>query len=432
MKAFAPYVSRLEELLVTSVNLPNSSGIRTKVDAALDGQPSIELRRSVSLDRLRASGAFFTGSGMAQQAIMAAMPKPGCDATVFDPACGAGDLLVGFVNHLQCSNDLSTTISHWGSRVLARDVQPEFVRATKLRLALAALRRQPRKVDFCFENFDDLFPQICVGSSLTDQEVYRSASYIVINPPFTSVNAPQGCVWGTGKVNSAAIFMDACAVNSEPGTVIVAILPDVLRSGARYEKWRKLFEQRVSLKRVQIVGRFDRFTDVDVFIAVGIVRAKSTNARRRDWTCARTRSQVSIKDKFKISVGAVVSYRNPHLGPWCPFVQARDLPSWTVVSTIAHHRRFSGKTVKPPFVVVRRTSRPDDKNRAVGTVVTGIGRVAVENHLLVLRPKDNTVRTCKLLLKRLHNSQTNKALNRRIRCRHLTVAALGDLPWAIR
>jgi hypothetical protein len=381
---------------------------------------------------LRASGAFFTGSGMAQQAIMAAIPKPGCDATVFDPACGAGDLLVGFVNQLQCSKDLKTTISHWGSQLLARDVQPEFVRATKLRLALAALRRQPRVADFRFESFDKLFPQICVGSSLTDREVYRSASYIVINPPFTSVNAPEGCVWGTGKVNSAAIFMDACAVNSEPGTVIVAILPDVLRSGARYEKWRKLFEQQVLLKRIQIVGRFDRSTDVDVFIAVGIVRTRSSNAHGRDWTRARNRSEISIKDKFKISVGAVVSYRNPHNGPWYPFVQARDLPSWTVVSTIAHHRRFSGKTVKPPFVVVRRTSRPDDKNRAVATVVTGTDRVAVENHLLVLRPKDGTVRTCNLLLKRLRNSVTNKALNRRIRCRHLTVSALGDLPWAIR
>ena len=80
-------------------------------------------------------------------------------------------------------------------------------------------------------------------------------------------------------------------------------------------------------------------------------------------------------------------------------------------------------------MVVRRTSRPGDKYRAVGTVIRGHGLVAVENHLLVLRPKDRTVASCDRLLAVLKDAAANEFLDRRIRCRHLTVSALRDLPW---
>jgi hypothetical protein len=55
--------------------------------------------------------------------------------------------------------------------------------------------------------------------------------------------------------------------------------------------------------------------------------------------------------------------------------------------------------------------------------------VAIENHLLVLRPKDDSPKTCEELLGLLSLQRTNEWLNRRIRCRHLTVGALADLPW---
>lgn len=429
MKAFRPYVTRLEELLARSTRLPTDSGLVNDVEAALDGQPSAELRRRVSLGRLRATGAFFTGSALAQRAIATGSLQLTPDAIIFDPACGAGDLLVALAAHLRCSSDLQSTLNDWGSRVLARDLQPDFVRATKLRLALAAIRRQSPTYAFRLPNVDQLFPKVGHGSSLTDEQVYKEASHIIINPPFTSVDAPEDCPWGAGKVNSAALFMDICASAAEVGTHIIAILPDVLRSGSRYEKWRKLFEQRVHLKNIEIIGRFDRNTDVDVFVAVGQIRKKVAATTRFDWIPCAEEDGKCIRDKFDVSVGAVVSYRDPHLGHWYPFVQARDLPSWKVVSVIAHHRRFKGTTFKPPFVVVRRTSRPGDKNRAVGTVVSGRGRVAVENHLLVLRPKDGTVATCRQLLTLLQESETNESLDQRIRCRHLTVSALADLRW---
>jgi hypothetical protein len=420
MEAFRPYVARLEELLGRSMRPERDAAFPKDLDAALDGQPSAELRRQVPIDVLRATGAFFTGSAMAKLAITAAGLRLTPDVKVLDPACGVGDLLVAFVGHLSCSSDLKSTLREWGQRVLALDVQPDF----------AAIRRQlpaPRKK--LLPSLDALFPGISLGSSLIEEDVYKQATHILINPPFTPVDSPEACAWGSGKVNSAAVFMDACISRSEPDTQIIAILPDVLRSGSRYAKWRHLFEDRVALRKVQIIGQFDRHTDVDVFVVVGQIRKKPTSIPRFDWIPREQSSSLRVSDKFEVSVGAVVSYRDPNEGAWFPFIQARDLPSWEVVSVFCHHRRFNGKTFRPPFVVVRRTSRPGDKYRAVGTVIRGHGLVAVENHLLVLRPKDRTVASCDRLLAVLKDAAANEFLDRRIRCRHLTVSALRDLPW---
>jgi hypothetical protein len=428
MEAFRPYVVRLEELLYRSMRPARDAAFPEDLDAALDGQPSAELRRQVPIDVLRETGAFFTGSAMAKLAISAAGLRLTPDVTVLDPACGAGDLLVAMAGLLPCSFDLTSTLRDWGQRIFALDLQANFVRATKLRLALAAIRRQSPGHRTRLPNLDELFPGVGLGSSLSEENLYRQATHILINPPFTPVDAPEACSWGSGKVNSAALFMDACVSRSDPGTEIIAILPDVLRSGSRYAKWRLLFEERVALRKIQIVGQFDRDTDVDVFVAVGQIRKKDKSTSRFDWI-PRKHSGSRVRDKFEVSVGAVVSYRDPHEGAWFPFIQARDLPSWEVVSEFCHHRRFNGKTFRPPFVVVRRTSRPGDKNRAVGTVIRGRRRIAVENHLLVLRPRDRKVASCERLLAVLKEQRANEFLDQRIRCRHLTVSSLSDLPW---
>jgi hypothetical protein len=432
MEAFRPYVARLEELLGRSMSTERDGAFATDLDAALDGQPSAELRRRVSIDILRETGAFFTGSAMAKQAISAAGLRFSAHAKVLDPACGAGDLLVAMVDQLPCSSDLGSTLRDWGRQVLALDLQPDFVRATKLRLALAAIRRQFPAYRKKLPSLDELFPGVGLGSSLVEEDIYRQATHILINPPFTPVDAPETCAWGSGRVNSAAVFMDACVSGSEPDTHIIAILPDVLRSGSNYAKWRQLLEDRVALKTIQIIGRFDRHTDVDVFVLVGKIRKKLASTPKFNWIPSEQNGGLRVSDKFDVSVGAVVSYRDPHEGAWFPFIQARDLPSWEAVSAFCHHRRFNGKTFRPPFVAVRRTSRPGDKNRAVGTIIRGRGRIAVENHLLVLRPKDRTLKSCYELLAILKDERSNQFLDRRIRCRHLTVSALTDLPWGDR
>lgn len=431
MKEFRPYVGTLHELLKRSTRMPAEINSKAAIEAALNGQPATELRRRISISRLRAAGAFFTGSALAHRAIAAAgLSKLKRDAIVLDPACGVGDLLVALVEHLPRSGDFVSTLSEWGGRILGRDVQPEFVRATKLRLALAAISGEPLLHALQLPRIRELFPGISAGSSLTDDDSFGAASHILINPPFTQVASPPDCEWGSGKVNSAALFMDACVTRSEPGTRIVAILPDVLRSGSRYNRWRSLFQQRVDLRKVEIVGRFDRHADVDVFIAVGSIRKKVMRPiDKANWVPSEKDNGSTIGEKFDVSVGAVVSYRDPRRGPSHPFVQARGIPAWDEVSSFSNHRKFGGRTFEPPFVVVRRTSRPGDKHRAVGTIIRGQSSVAVENHLLVLKPKDATLAMCRQLLVLLQQDGTTDMLDRRIRCRHLTVPSLRELPW---
>jgi hypothetical protein len=429
VKAYVAYVDRLERLLFDS---SQTSELKHKaaIEAALNGQPSAELRRCIPIARLRSAGAFFTGSSMARRAIATGLGKLPRDAKILDPACGVGDLLVAVTELLPWSSDLTSTLADWGGRILGRDLQPEFVRATKVRLALAAIQRAQFQ-GAAVSRVRELFPGLASGCSLAEKELFESASHIVINPPFTLIPAPRDCEWASGRVNSAAVFMDRCVSHSQAGARIIAILPEVLRSGSRYEKWRKLFEKRVSLAKVEVVGQFDRHTDVDVFIAVGILRKPSGRTTSAfNWARPQRTSAPTIGEKFDVSVGPVVPYRDPRHGRWHPFIHARDLPAWSTVASVAHHRRFAGRTYDSPFVVVRRTSRPGDKHRAVGTIVNVSKAIAVENHLLVLEPKDRSLAKCKRLVKLLHGEGTNEMLNRRIRCRHLTVSSLTELPWS--
>lgn len=66
--------------------------------------------------------------------------------------------------------------------------------------------------------------------------------------------------------------------------------------------------------------------------------------------------------------------------------------------------------------------------RVLATLVALDGPVAVENHLIVLKPKDGRYSTCRWLLKALKSPAVTEWLDIRIRCRHLTVGALGEVP----
>ncbi len=54
--------------------------------------------------------------------------------------------------------------------------------------------------------------------------------------------------------------------------------------------------------------------------------------------------------------------------------------------------------------------------------------VAVENHMIIIKPKSNSIGECKKLMKILRSKSTNEFLNSRIRLRHLTVQVIKDIP----
>jgi len=186
-----------------------------------------------------------------------------------------------------------------------------------------------------------------------------------------------------------------------------------------------------SIDGIDIHGEFDIYADVDVFI-LRLTRGTGVRSKQQ-WYSLSTASpgRSKISDYFDVHVGPVVPHRHPNRGTECCYIQSRMLPGWAEFDTnkSAGNRLFSGRTFLPPFVTVRRTSSPSDKNRVVPTLVLGDSPVAVENHLLILRPHENPLRMCRELMRILADERTRSWLEQRIRCRHLTVAALQDLPW---
>jgi hypothetical protein len=421
MRRFGEYVQHLE-------NLVEMSSILTldEVDQALDGQPSEALRRLVPIETLRADGAFFSGETLARRLAQPLLQSIDDQSVILDPACGAGDLLLAVAQHLPIAGTLTQTLDCWGGQLSGLDIHPEFVAATITRIALTAMRRGAtvgRDTQPASQLAD-----VRVGSCLDNAEVFARATHVVVNPPFTMMPASLGCQWAGGSVNTAAVFLEHVIDRVRPGTHVAAILPEVLRTGARYARWRALVESRLGIRRVEVVGQFAPQVDVDVFILVGeVARSICLPQAHATWhgmhaACER------VGDLFDVSVGALVPYRDPNRGPWRPLVAPATLPPWETIHRVSARRRFAGRVEQGPFVAVRRTSRPGDNARAVATIVAIKEAVVVENHVLVLRPHDGTLRSCKRLLASLRRRETTRWLDARIRCRHLTVGAVQELP----
>jgi hypothetical protein len=218
------------------------------------------------------------------------------------------------------------------------------------------------------------------------------------------MQAPEDCQWAAGKIQIAGWFLEKLLRTAPEGQHVVAVLPDVLRSGTRYRKWRDMLSRLCVSIDIELAGRFDTNTDVDVFILY------------------------AVADFFDVHVGSVVPHRDSLEGPSYPYIHARIAPAWQTIDHVSEERPYRGTVFPPPFVVVHRTSSPSDKNRCVATIVNEKREVAVENHLLVLLPHDKSLQSCKHLLEVLKSPQSSEWLNERIRCRHLTVEALRELP----
>jgi hypothetical protein len=427
MKAYGSYVQTLERLYLDVTRRGPEEGLPGEVTLALDGEAGRQLRLLVPVDELRAAGAFFTGSDLAAKAAARLMPSITRNSRILDPACGAGDLLVSCAKHLPVRHGFRATLTQWGRCLLGRDLEETFVAAARYRLTLAALSRGrwPRGEGSTTD--PELFDQVIEGCGLRDREAVGQATHLIINPPFGLVAAPAGCEWTSGKVSAAALFLDECLRNAATGTRVVAILPDVLRSGDRYRRWRDRVTSRARVESVDLLGQFDRYADIDVFL-LELVVTRTTDPRPDRWQFPAVCGYETVGDSFQVSVGPVIPYRHPERGPRHGYLHARGVPAWGIVEEVRERRRFQGTVHMPPFVVVRRTSRVGDKHRAVATIISGSGTMAVENHLLVLRPKDGQLSSCERLLGVLRSEKTDEWLNRRIRCRHLTVDAVRLLP----
>jgi hypothetical protein len=323
-------------------------------------------------------------------------------------------------------SSVGQTLASWGARLYGTDLEEEFVRAARIRLALLASRRLGKRTYLREERLAELLPKLRVADGRASR--IPSRALVVLNPPYGSISQPGDLDWATGRVNQAAVFAAAILENAPQGTAIAAILPDVLRSGTNYMKWREHIGKRLQIGAVEHIGLFDNWADVDVFVVRGEIVKASRNAAD---VWGPTSGHSTVGSRFEVNVGAVVPHRDPKRGPAVRYLTVHDLPLGGSVSASALPlRRFTGRVFAPPFVAIRRTSRPDQLfSRAMGTVVRGKGLVAVENHVLVCTPANGTIAECEQLQNVLHSHASDAWLDERIRCRHLTVLALRDIPW---
>lgn len=419
MLKYLPYTTNLEAL---ALGAEQDKELARR--AALDGEAGRELAKHVTLKKRRKFGAFFTGSALATRLV----GSKRLSGKIYDPTVGAGDLLLAAARKLPLKRSLRETVAHWSQHLAGLDLHEVFVRAARARLILLARERGKFSDELSPSEARKAFRLIKVGNALKDKKLLRWADFVLINPPFVRRRAPRRCAWAVGSVNSAAVFCDHVLSTVRPGTMVLAVLPEVLRSGTRYRNWRSAMAARAMVQKSERVGLFDDLADVDVFIAHFLRRTRDLKVGPAWQSKAPARNRIGLH--FTVNVGAVVPHRDLEEGTNFRYLDARGAAAWRELKRLTDRRRFSGRVFQPPFVVVKRTSRPGNAHRAIATLVRGKAPVAVENHLIVCTPNDATLGRCRTLIRELRSRRVNNWLNRSIRCRHLTVSSVASIRLA--
>ena len=428
--ALTPYNDELRGLLALLVRGGDPSGAALRAAATnLDGRAGREFRRLVPLGDRRDAGTFFTGSDLRARAIARYRPAIAAGVHAVDPACGMGDLLLAAADLIPTTWTPSRRAAHARAFLHGRDIHAPLVGAAAARLALWSAVAGAAPAD------PDRWP-VEIGDAFGEDLDWSRFGLVLLNPPYAATRLPDRQGWATGSVTGAAPFTLDVVRRTRPGARIAAILPDVLRTGARYAKWRAEIDRLADLEDVDIVGPFDKWTDVDVFVAHLRRRGPRTAAAGTgSWYQVEETTHERLGDIVTVSVGDVVPHRDVPAGPTSPYLTVDCLPAWATTLRTGNTVRHGGRLHEPPFVVLRRTSAPTRSPGAVrarAAVYTGPGPVAVENHLLVLKPPSaGGVDACMRLAVGFAEPAVTDWLDRRLRLRHLTVTALRDLPTAL-
>lgn len=383
------------------------------------------LRSNLTIEEMKEAGSFFTGQDLATKTVGFLNGEISSSSVILDPTCGAGNLLIEVSRHFKIEKNLSDTISNWGECLRGYDIHKSFIDLAKIRLIFEAISRGAI-IDCTIEECIHSLSGIKVFDAMEVKgEDINNVTHIVMNPPFNYWESPRVNYWKLGKVNAAGVIFDHYLRISPEGVEISAILPDVLRSGSRYLNWR-LFISEVFSGKCEIYGKFNKKTNVDVFILHGVKRKNNENVR---WVLNEDQQYNKIlSDYYDVLVGPLVAYRDKGEGMEHPYLHTRNAFPWKKISEISESRFFKGKVIEPPFLVIRRTSSPSEKYRLTTTIITGRRPVAVENHMIIIKPKSGLVRDCDSLMKQFKSKRINEWVNNRIRCRHLTVGVIKDIP----
>lgn len=427
-RAFRPFVAELTR----HIHNECAESDQERVAQLLNGAASDAVRVRISKVRRAGDGIFFSGHDLAN-AVATKVRDQISDScsTVFDPTCGAGDLLLAAARLMPLEPTASQTVRVWSERIGGCDLHYSFVEATRRRLVMLALDRHRSRGDIAsgLRWSERFFPQVVQADYLASS-LGADFDCVLANPPFADKAALRECTWSSGKTQVAAFFVEHMVQVARIRQRVVAVLPDVLRSGTRYGRWRAAISLHCEQVDVYQYGRFDAHTDVDVFL-LDTLRKPTESTGRAEVTWTRNpaeKDEATLGSIVDVSVGSVVPHRHEgDRGPWCLYIDVTHAERFGEIQP-SSCRRFQGRTVLPPFVVVRRTSSPGDSHRIVPTLVTGNRPVAVENHLLVLKPKSGQLESCRRLMAYLTTDEVGRLIDSQIRCRHLTVAAVRVLP----
>jgi len=377
------------------------------------------LRDGADISFLRSNGIFFSSEKVGKQ-LLRHLDQTSSKRTL-DPCCGAGDLLLCYADTLPIGKNQEDTLQLWENHLYGNDLFQNFIDVAKIRLLLlVSYKTSPstniRDIDFSLS--EKYFKYITTGDAL--QKRWSDIELVLLNPPFQLQNFEKKYPWGKGRISSSAVFLYEYYKNYGEYCNILAILPDVLRSGTRYKSFREHLD-RFNWKMACVYGRFDKKTDIDVFtISLTLTVEKKKRAHE---------SQTKIEDVFDVHVGPVVPHRDSQEGKEFYFLYTKNLPPWGEIKTSRERVKSTRTTYKGPFIAIRRTSSPTDKYRCIATLISSKKSFAVENHVILLLPKDKKQQTCRALLPFLHSEKCNEIVNKNIRCRHLTVKVIKELPY---
>jgi hypothetical protein len=169
-------------------------------------------RQSIDLHERRRAGTFFSGTALSDRIASMLRARLHAEATVMDPTCGIGDLLLAYARLLPIQGSLEATLAAWSNQLAGMDVRPDLVAMTKVRLVMLARSRGGFQSEGA--DIDRVFPMITVGDMLDERTRLQIADGYLFNPPFGGTADHRIDTWATGKVNSAAIFLASLVSNA--------------------------------------------------------------------------------------------------------------------------------------------------------------------------------------------------------------------------
>lgn len=425
---FVDYLTRISNSV--SQGQISLSCNKREIESLINGTNAKAISKFLDSTFRKKQGIFFTSEHLAEKVAKRLKNELQQGKSICDPACGAGDLFLACIKYMPQKETIAKTLSYWSSNIFGQDLASDFVRSAQARLVLSSIYRSSfEKKRILVTNKKSFFQNITINDFFNDSSIIQKADCIVTNPPYGNVDLTGKVSWANGKGQLSALFLDQIIHASKDGQRVVAILPDVLRSGSRYRKWRTFINSNATNLNTETYGKFNNEADVDVFILDFIVSKNCFSKKLTTFDTQGSTKDITPKmsDFFNISVGPVVPHRDEQIGSISPYLDTSTAKLWIEV-TPKNKKKYKCTLKKPPFIALRRTSSPRDKPRLKVSIIKGTESVAVENHLIVMAPKDGKLKTCRKFLRIAKGVEANDWINQKIRCRHLTVSAIREMP----